>query len=82
MTQKKELIKKLNQDDILRIILNYFKDNDFSESWACGELLGQVNDNLRFIGIFRNDVENAPFEYDVNKIDREMNFNGDEYPCA
>lgn len=71
--KNKEKIVKLNQDDILRILVTHFQD-EIGESWGYGELLGTSKEDLRFIGIFRTDVENAPFDYDIEKIDKNTSF--------
>lgn len=72
--KNKEKIVKLNQDDILRIIVHHYQDELDGESWGCGKLLGTPDEDLRFVGIFRTDVENAPFDYDIEKIDKETDF--------
>lgn len=70
----KELIKKLNEDDILRILVTHFQVDDFGESWGHGEILGTPGKDLRFIGVFRNDLDNLPFRYDINQIDKTVDF--------
>ncbi len=72
--KNEEIIKKLNEDDILRILVTHFQDDINGESWGYGKLIGVPGKDLRFIGIFRTDVDNAPFEYDAEKIDSETNF--------
>ena len=81
-THEKVLIKKLNQDDILRILINHFQQDEYGESMGYGEIIGEVDKDLRFIGIFKNNDDSYPFEDDINRIDKEMDFNGDDYPCA
>lgn len=75
--KRKELIVKLSTDDIMRILVTHFQKGDFGESFGHGELLGTPGEDLRFIGYFRTDVENAPFDYDINEIDKIYDFTGD-----
>ena len=78
-SKKTELIVKINQDDILRILVTSFQKDDFGESTGHGELLGTPGKDLRFIGIFRNDLDRflEPYDYDINKIDETHDF--DDY---
>ena len=78
-SKKAELIVKINQDDIMRILVRSFQIGDFGESSGYGELLGTPGKDLRFIGIFRNDMDRfiESFDYDINKIDETHNF--DDY---
>lgn len=72
----KEHIKKLNQDDILRILVRHFQE-EIGESWGYGELLGTPNKDLRFIGIFSTDDNKTPSDYDIEQIDSNTDFNDD-----
>ena len=78
-SKKKELIVKLKQDDIMRILVSSFQQGDFGESSGYGELLGTPGKDLRFIGVFRNDIDGFidSFDYDINNIDKTHNF--DDY---
>ncbi|KIR01966.1 hypothetical protein P261_00780 [Lachnospiraceae bacterium TWA4] len=69
--------KKLDKDDILEILIEYFQENEFLEfSFAEGYLLGDSEKDLRFIGVFSNNYKKIS-EGDIKKIDREMDYNGD-----
>ena len=72
-----EMIKKLDEDDILRILVTHFQVDNFGESWGHGEFLGTPGKDLRFIGIFRNDLKNLPFHYDVKEVDSSIDFTGE-----
>ncbi|MCM1286351.1 MAG: hypothetical protein NC213_10130 [Acetobacter sp.] len=76
-SKNNELIVKLSEDDILRILVTNFQSNDFGESWGYGELLGSPGKDLRFIGVFRTDIDNAPFNYDIKDIDSSQDFYDD-----
>lgn len=80
MKKKQDIIiKKLNQDDILEIVLEYFQENEVKGmSAAKGIILGKPNKDLRFIGVF-SEIENNEVisQYDLKKLDEEMDFNGD-----
>lgn len=75
----KELIKKLSQDDILRILVKHFQTGEFGNSWGYGEILGTPDNDLRFIGIFCTDDTKNPSDYDIGQIDSNMDFNDDWY---
>jgi hypothetical protein len=75
------IIKKINEDDILEILIEKFYETDCSDfPSAKGVLLGEVGENLRFIGIFTNeDNWKLLREIDVNKIDSDYDYNGDHF---
>ncbi len=77
--KKKIMIKKLNEDDILEILLAHYQDQkqykDFKNTR--GLLLGEPGKDLRFIGVFVNEAANEIFHYDLEAIDREQDFNKD-----
>lgn len=69
--------KKLDEDDILEILVEHFQCGElknFSSAQAC--LFGTPGKDLRFIGVFSNGVEGRT-EYDMEKVDRDMDYNGD-----
>ncbi len=75
---KKEFIyKKLDEDDIIEIIIEHFQRvecPDFIRAKAC--LYGEPGHDLRLIAVFSND-EQEKIEHDFKKLDEEMSYNGD-----
>jgi hypothetical protein len=72
-------IKKLNEDDILEILIEYFQDGELKNmpSAKC-MLLGNPGKDLRFVGIFtktKNAIKTS--NYDLEEIDKKVDFNGD-----
>lgn len=76
-TKKQHCFKKLDEDDILEILIEHFQDGELEDYISAqGCLLGKPNENLRFIGVFSND-DNEMLQYDLKKLDKEIDFNGD-----
>ena len=70
--------KKLNEDDILEIVMEHFLNDEFKDlsCTRCG-VLGEPGKDLRFIGVFADEKSMEIFNYDLAKIDAEIDFNGD-----
>ena len=69
--------KKLDEDDILEILIEYFQEGeyvDFTHAKAC--LFGEPGKDLRFIAIFSDDEEKTN-QYDLKNLDNEIDYNGD-----
>ena len=77
--KKKQLlkIKKLNQDDILEILIEHFWGEDCADLLnAKATILGFPNEDLRAVCVF-GDVNNFEIsKLDLGKIDAENDFNG------
>ena len=72
---KDYLYKKLDEDDILEIIIEYFQVNEFT-GYAHGCIFGEPGKDLRFVGAFSHDqVEHL--KCDLEQLDKEMDYNGD-----
>ncbi len=70
-------LKKLNEDDMLEILLEHFQDgelNDYPFSRGC--ILGSPGKDLRFIGVFSKEAETKDYKRDFEDIDNEIDFNG------
>lgn len=71
-------IKKIDEDDIIEIVLEYFLEHEF---YSCdrskGILLGKPGKDLRFIGIYGNNDNSGFSEYDFEELDKCVAFNGD-----
>lgn len=70
---KRKIIKKLDEDDILEILIEHFQKGKFGESCGQGCILGTPGKDLRFIGVISKNCG----EYNLEEIDKEMDFNGD-----
>lgn len=74
--KKKYCLMKLDEDDILEILVEHFQGKEnFGCSQARACLIGESGKDLRFIGVFSNDEEKI--QCDFEKIDKEMDYNGD-----
>lgn len=70
--------KKLNQDDILEILIEHFWDDEFRGlGYAYGCLLGKIDEDLRFIGVFGDESQIEELNSNINEIDINCDFNGD-----
>jgi len=73
---KKYKLMKLDEDDILEIVIEYFQRKEkFGCLQARACLMGEVGKDLRFIGVFSDEEEKI--QCDFKKIDMEMEYNGD-----
>ena len=77
MKMKNVVIKKLDQDDILEILLEHFQDSHHEYTFARGELIGGADKDLRFIGVFGKEADQELYTYDLKQIDTVTEFNGD-----
>lgn len=69
--------KKLDEDDILEILIEHFQNDEFSECLnAHGCLLGNPGKDLRFVAAFSKE-EKPISEQTLAEIDKEKGFNGD-----
>lgn len=79
MNNKKDkvIIKKLNEDDILEILIEHFWEGELKDKvTAKGLILGVPGKNLRFIGAFGNEECDEIYNYDLEEIDKNHEFNG------
>lgn len=75
--KKKIFYKKLDEDDILEILIEHFQNGELSDLISAqGCLLGKPGEDLRFIGVFSN-KEYHMIEPDFEKLDKELDYNGD-----
>lgn len=71
----KYIVKKLEQDDILEILIEYFWNGELKKySNASANLFGEVGEDLRFVGVFSKKELN---DIDLQEIDQCTDFNGD-----
>ena len=78
LLNKKIKYKKLNQDDILEILIEHFQDDEFQElEYAKGCLLGKIDEDLRFIGVYGDESCIAEINSSIEEIDINFDFNGD-----
>ncbi len=73
---KKICYKKLDEDDILEILIEHFQDDELRGfSKACGCLLGKPGEDMRFIGVFSKSDDQI-FDLDLEEIDKKIDYNG------
>ena len=71
-------LKKLDEDDILEILLEHFQDGELNDCpCSRGCILGSPGKDLRFIGVFSKESESNEYKRDFEDIDNEIDFNGD-----
>lgn len=69
--------KKLDEDDILEILIEHFQNGELSDFISAhGCILGKPGNDLRFIGVFSKSEKQVPYQ-DLEKLDKEINYNGD-----
>ncbi len=70
--------KKLNEDDLLEILLEHFQEIEFkTSSFSRAILLGTPGKDLRFISIFGDEDDIELRKCNLEEIDRRCDFNGD-----
>jgi hypothetical protein len=75
--KKNFIFKKLNEDDILEIIVEHFQETEcYDFIRAKAYLYGEPGKDLRLIAVFSND-EQGEIPFDFDKLDKEMDYNGD-----
>jgi len=79
MDSKDYVVKKLNEDDILEILLEHFPEiNDKNTPLSRGILLGEPRKNLRFVGIYGREEDFVEFRsLNLKEIDAAHDFTGD-----
>lgn len=74
---RKICYKKLDEDDILEILIEHFQNGELSDFISAhGCILGKPGDDLRFIGVFSKSEKQVPYQ-DLEELDKEINYNGD-----
>jgi hypothetical protein len=74
----KDLVyKKLDEDDITEIIIEYFQETLNNSELGRGILIGNAGKDLRFIGVFGNEDDPKVQMCDLIELDKEKEFNGD-----
>ena len=67
---------KLDTDDIIEIVLEHYQDEG-DYPFARGLLLGTPGKDLRLVCAFDTEENSDLKTIDLNKIDTEIDFNGD-----
>ncbi len=68
---------KLDCDDIMEILLEYYQEKFEDCEYSKGVFLGTPDNELRFIAVFGKMIDNDIKEIDLEKIDKEMEYNGE-----
>jgi len=76
LKNKSFYVKKINEDDILEILLEYLQETEFKDTVSSrGMILGTPGSDLRFISIFGNEFNLK--KYNLEEIDSNQDFNVD-----
>lgn len=74
---RKICYKKLDEDDILEILIEHFQNGELSDFISArGCILGKPGDDLRFVGVFSKSDKQV-LNQDLEEIDKGINYNGD-----
>lgn len=73
---KKMFVKKLDEDDILEILIESFQTGKFSISEGCAKFYGEPGKDLRAVIVINR---GAHKEFDLDEIDKNTEYNGDHY---
>jgi len=68
---------KLDADDILEILLEYYQEQFENTTLAKWIILGTPENDLRFIGAFGKENDPNFNSVDLEEIDKIMDYNGD-----
>ena len=71
---KKKFVKKLDEDDVLEILIEHFQRGKQKKIVGNARFFGSAGQDLRVV-IVLNDNESENF--DLEEIDRNTDFNGD-----
>ena len=66
------VIKKLDEDDILEILIEHFQTGQYS--YGRGKLIGTPGNDLRFVGAISCD---SLADVDLDEIDKKYDYDGD-----
>ena len=74
---RKICYKKLDEDDILEILIEHFQSGELSDFISArGCILGKPGDDLRFVAVFSKSDKQV-LAQDLEELDKEINYNGD-----
>lgn len=68
---------KLDSDDIMEILLEYYQERFEDSELSKGIFLGAPDKDLRFIAVFGKEEDDEIQNIDLEKIDSQMNYNGE-----
>ena len=68
---------KLDVDDIMEILLEHYQERFEESEFAKGVFLGSPDNELRFIAVFGKVEDDEIRDIDLEKIDRQMDYNGE-----
>ena len=74
---EKTNFKKLDEDDLLEIVLEHFQQLETDSEFARGVFIGTAGKNLRFIGLFGKENDQELKKCDLFQLDKDHDFNGD-----
>lgn len=73
---KKWFVKKLDEDDILEILIENFQTGKYGVSQGYANLFGVPGKDLRAVIV----INRGPYQkFDLDEIDKNTEYNGDHY---
>lgn len=72
--KENHIFTKLEEDDILEILLEHFQDQGFE--FGKGILLGNPGLDLRFVGAIGSHSDKSVVDCDLTNLDKTIEFNG------
>lgn len=70
-------IIKLDSDDIMEILLEYYQERFADSDVSKGIILGSPDDGLRFVAVFGKMDDPEIHHIDLEEVDRQNDYNGD-----
>lgn len=78
MENRKKMFFKYDENDILEILTEHLAENNGFETYnSHAVILGTPSENLRLIAVVGESEDETLSDVDLEKIDKEMDFNGD-----
>lgn len=68
---------KLDSDDIMEILLEFYQERFEDSELSRGIFLGLPDKDLRFIAVFGNEEDHEIQTIDLRKIDSQLEYNGE-----
>ena len=73
---KKMFVKKLNEDDILEILIEHFQEGKYAKSEGCAKIYGLPGQDLRALVVVNHGSHK---EINLDEIEKNIEYNGDHH---
>lgn len=73
---KKRFVKKLNEDDILEILIEHFQKKKYSKSEGYAKFYGMPGHDLRAVIVVTRE---SCSDIDLDEIEKTIEYNGDHF---